>query len=131
MRILQRLAYGSPLRQVTSVLAVKNMEPMMSNALTQRESASLPSMQVEEKELTFMAEVWETVNGKRVKRNQNVTAEYPEWCRVTVERIVGSDVRRFTAREYWLENYATKSNKTTEPNAMWKRRPYGQLAKCA
>lgn len=83
------------------------------------------------KELTFTAEVWETVNGKRVKRNQPVTTEYPEWCRVTVERLVGSEVRKFTAREYWLENYATKSNKTTEPNAMWKRRPYGQLAKCA
>lgn len=83
------------------------------------------------KQLTFDSEVWESVNGKRVKRLQSVTIEYPEWCRITVERVVDGEVRRFTAREYWIENYATKSNKTTEPNAMWKRRPYGQIAKCA
>lgn len=83
------------------------------------------------KTLVYLADVWEEVNGKRAKRTQNVELEYPEWCRVTVERLVGNSVRSFTAKEYWLENYAAKSNKTTEPNAMWKRRPYAQLAKCA
>ncbi|MGO0084176.1 recombinase RecT, partial [Citrobacter freundii] len=28
-------------------------------------------------------------------------------------------------------NYATGGRDTTAPNAMWKKRPYGQLAKCA
>ncbi|MGB8422231.1 phage recombination protein Bet [Paraburkholderia sp.] len=82
-------------------------------------------------ELTFIADVWENVNGKRVKRSQNVTMKYPEWCRVTVEKFLDGKLCRYTAVEYWIENYATKSNKTEEPNSMWKRRPRGQLAKCA
>ena len=42
---------------------------------------------------------------------------YPKWCKVTV-------------KEYWLENYAAKKDELT-PNTMWRKRPYGQLAKCA
>ena len=37
----------------------------------------------------------------------------------------------FTAKEFWLENYATTGKDSTSPNAMWKRRPFAQLAKCA
>lgn len=61
----------------------------------------------------------------------SVTVEYPEWCRVTVKRRVGGSVVGFTANERWLENYATAKRDTIMPNAMWKRRPYAQLAKCA
>lgn len=62
---------------------------------------------------------------------QSIT--YPEWCRVTVKRLVGGQVAEFTAREFWLENYATKGGqeKSIAPNAMWTKRPRGQLAKCA
>ena len=55
---------------------------------------------------------------------------YPKWCKVTVQRIVAGQVRSFTAMEFWLENYATAGRGKTEPNAMWLRRPYAQLAKC-
>jgi hypothetical protein len=39
----------------------------------------------------------------------------------------------FTAKEFWKENYATKGGKekSIAPNAMWTKRPYGQIAKCA
>jgi hypothetical protein len=37
----------------------------------------------------------------------------------------------FTAKEIWKENYATAGKDTVAPNAMWKKRPYAQLAKCA
>lgn len=57
------------------------------------------------------------------------TVTFPKWCRVTVRRLVGGQVRDFTALEYWIENYAT-GHKTDAPNAMWRKRPYGQLAKC-
>lgn len=60
-----------------------------------------------------------------------VTVSAPEWCRVTVYRMVGGQRCEFSAREFWMENYATAGRKTTAPNAMWKRRPFGQLAKCA
>jgi phage recombination protein Bet len=83
------------------------------------------------KTLKYIETTWEEgENGRRQKRQVNAEVEYPEWCRVTVKRVVGDQVREFTAREYWLENYATKSVSSQEPNAMWKRRPFGQLAKC-
>jgi len=55
---------------------------------------------------------------------------FPEWCRVTVRRIVEGRPVEFTATEYWLENYATGGKWTTTPNSMWKKRPRGQIAKC-
>ena len=59
---------------------------------------------------------------------------YPTWCRVTVKRMLASGhVAEFTAREFWLENYAVKGgkDKSIAPNAMWTKRPRGQIAKCA
>lgn len=55
----------------------------------------------------------------------------PEWCRVTIYRMIGGQRVAFTAREYWVENYATAGRDSSAPNAMWKRRPRGQIAKCA
>ena len=63
---------------------------------------------------------------------QSVT--YPEWCRVTVRRLLpNGQTADFTAVEYWIENYAIKGGKekSTAPNAMWTKRPRGQIAKCA
>jgi len=59
---------------------------------------------------------------------------YPEWCRVSVKRLLANGaVAEFTAREFWIENYATKGGKekSIAPNAMWTKRPRGQIAKCA
>lgn len=61
-----------------------------------------------------------------------VDVTYPEWCRVTVKRQMSNGlVAEFTANERWLENYATASRDSAAPNAMWKRRSFAQLAKCA
>jgi phage recombination protein Bet len=59
---------------------------------------------------------------------------YPAWCRVTVKRkLSGGEIVDFTAKEFWRENYAIKGGKekSVAPNAMWQKRPYGQIAKCA
>jgi phage recombination protein Bet len=59
---------------------------------------------------------------------------YPEWCRVTAKRqLANGAVAEFTAREFWIENYAVKGGKekSIAPNAMWTKRPRGQIAKCA
>jgi phage recombination protein Bet len=57
---------------------------------------------------------------------------YPEWCSVTVYRIVqGERVAFSSGKVYWLESYATKSRESDTPNAMWSKRPFGQLEKCA
>jgi phage recombination protein Bet len=71
----------------------------------------------------FGPDVRETLSG--------VAIAYPAWCRITVRRIVQGQPREFTATERWLENYATGKRDTQAPNAMWKKRPYGQLAKVA
>jgi phage recombination protein Bet len=58
----------------------------------------------------------------------------PKWCRVTVSRrLPTGEVVAFTAKELWIENYAMKGgkDKSIAPNAMWAKRPYAQLAKCA
>jgi phage recombination protein Bet len=73
----------------------------------------------------------------RVKRNgqwvdEVVTGlEFPEWCRITVYRIVDGQRCKFVGPKVaWLETYATQGN-TELPNKMWQERPEGQLEKCA
>lgn len=84
------------------------------------------------KTMSVATEQWvDGPNGKRVKKlGAAVEFAYPEWCRITVTRIVDGQAREFSAKEYWIENYATAGNDTDAPNAMWKKRPFGQLAKC-
>ena len=57
--------------------------------------------------------------------------EYPDFCKVTVYRMIGGQRVPFTACEFWTENYATAKRDSDQPNAMWRKRPRGQLAKCA
>ena len=60
-----------------------------------------------------------------------VTITYPQWCKVAVQRRLASgELVTFTAKEFWMENYATQSRDNPAPNAMWKKRPYAQIAKC-
>ena len=63
-----------------------------------------------------------------------VEITYPAWCRVTVKRLLpNGQIAEFSATERWKENYAVKGGqeKSIAPNAMWQKRPYAQLAKCA
>ena len=59
-----------------------------------------------------------------------VKITYPKWCKIVVKKIVHNTIVEFTAKEYWIENYATKNKDSSAPNTMWLKRPYGQLAKC-
>lgn len=74
----------------------------------------------------FGPEVSETIGGTKIT--------YPQWCSVTVKRALPSGaIVEFSAREFWLECYAHKTGKERgpAPNAMWAKRPFGMLAKCA
>ena len=76
-------------------------------------------------DVEFGPDVTETIDG--------VTLTYPAWCRVAVlRRLPTGEIVSFPAKEFWKENYAIKGGKekSTAPNAMWLKRPYGQLAKC-
>lgn len=70
--------------------------------------------------------------GPPVKGDWNdVHIEYPEWCEVVVYRMVGGQKCDFSSGKVrWKETYATKGDIGC-PNAMWQKRPYGQLEKCA
>jgi phage recombination protein Bet len=83
--------------------------------------------------LKFEEVVWEEVPGQKnkSKKTYNREMEYPEWCKITVQKFVNGEIRDFVAKEYWTENYATKGANSDAPNAMWKRRPFAQIAKCA
>jgi len=60
----------------------------------------------------------------------DITLTFPQWAQVTVYRMIhGHRVEFAGSPVYWLETYA--SVKGGAPNAMWKKRPRGQLAKCA
>lgn len=72
----------------------------------------------------FGEDLTETLDG--------VSVTFPKWCKVVVRRqMANGAIVEFAAKELWKENYATKSGKSDAPNAMWKKRPYAQLAKCA
>lgn len=74
----------------------------------------------------FGPDITEKIGGQEIT--------FPAWCRVTVKRRLASgEVVEFTAKEFWRENYAIKGGKekSVAPNAMWTKRPYGQIAKCA
>ena len=63
--------------------------------------------------------------------SKTVSVSYPEWCKYTVHKLIGDRIVAFSAKEYWLENYATQKAGAICPNSMWQKRPNGQLAKCA
>jgi phage recombination protein Bet len=61
----------------------------------------------------------------------DIEVTYPITCRVVVRRARSGGVAEFAAVERWKENYASKGRDNPAPNAMWAKRPYAQLAKCA
>ncbi|WP_270817605.1 phage recombination protein Bet [Aeromonas sp. Y318-3] len=63
-------------------------------------------------------------------QSAKIKVTYPQWCKYTVYKMVNGQRVAFHALERWKENYATQSGKTECPNAMWRKRPYAQLAKC-
>lgn len=72
----------------------------------------------------FGPDLTQTLNG--------VEITFPQWCKYTLRKLMPNGaIVEFSAKEYWLENYATAGRDSQAPNAMWKKRPYGQLAKCA
>ena len=84
---------------------------------------------------TFGPDETVTFSGQVGKRGQErhieVEVTYPEWCQVTVYRMVGAQRCPIPGpRVYWRETYA-RQGRTDVPNEMWSRRPRGQLEKCA
>lgn len=74
----------------------------------------------------FGEDVTESVGGVQIT--------YPKWCKVIAKRrLSDGTIAEFPAIERWKENYAVKGGKekSIAPNAIWAKRPYAQLNKCA
>lgn len=82
-------------------------------------------------EATFQVKKTEWRNGQATDSYVEKTIAYPEWCSITIYRLIGGFRSAFTAVEFWTENYATAGRDTDAPNEMWSRRVRGQLSKCA
>ena len=73
-----------------------------------------------------------TFKGTRKDRAVTVEVQFPEWCEVTVYRIVAGQPRAFSEPVYWLESYSTTGGRDSYlPTDMWVKRPRGQLHKVA
>lgn len=69
--------------------------------------------------------------GPDITKNWNgIEVTFPEWCQVTVYRMVQGQRCQFAGHPvYWLEEFASK--KDNSPNSMWVKRPRGQITKVA
>jgi phage recombination protein Bet len=65
------------------------------------------------------------------KNGHDVSVTFPEWCSITVHKLMGDRIVSYVAKEYWIENYASEGKNSEAPNTMWRKRPRGQIAKCA
>lgn len=82
-----------------------------------------------EREFTGEKEIWQ--NGRSTGTFETVTetVKYPEWASVVVHRMLNGQKHSYHAKVFWEEAYAS-NGKTGLPNAMWTKRPRGQLDKC-
>ena len=79
-----------------------------------------------------ISETFPEESGYQGKVSPAVTVTFPAWCKVVVKRrMADGQIAEFAATERWKENYATAGKNSKQPNSMWMRRPYAQLAKCA
>lgn len=62
----------------------------------------------------------------------NVEITFPEFAMVTVFRLVNGTPQPFPGPKCrWMETYSNRGKDDASPNAMWTKRPYAQLEKCA
>lgn len=81
-------------------------------------------------------DVTRTFKGRRrVKGNweaHEANVIFPEWCAVTVYRMIERQRCGFTEPVYWMEAYSRSGGQNSElPTDMWIKRPRGQIHKVA
>jgi hypothetical protein len=64
------------------------------------------------------------------KRDVEVRVEFPEWCKLTVYRLVGNKERPFTEQLWWIECYGRAGFRSEVPNERWTKAPRQMLHKC-
>ena len=84
----------------------------------------------------FGPTIEEEMTGTIKQGNGNVevtkTVRYPEWCQITVYRVVkGTRCAFKSPRVYWKEYYASAGRDSALPNAQWAQRPFYMIEKVA
>src|SRR5207237_10601340 len=72
--------------------------------------------------------------GRRKSGSEKVTEKltFPEWAQFTVYKLINGERIRMPGPKVWFtEAYAWSSHTNAVPNEMWRKRPRGQLEKCA
>jgi phage recombination protein Bet len=81
-----------------------------------------------DREFTAEKDRWE--NRQKVGTDKvTKKVSFPKWASVIVYRWVKGEKAAFHTKIFWEETYATQG-KLEVPNAMWAKRPYGQIDKC-
>lgn len=62
---------------------------------------------------------------------KEITVTYPEWCSITVYKIVAGQRCAFPGPRIFYKEAYGRLGKSLLPNDMWAKRPRGQLEKCA
>jgi phage recombination protein Bet len=70
-------------------------------------------------------------NREQTTQQVTIDLEVPEWCEVTVWRLVQGIRCSFCEPVYWREAYARLGQNSELPTDMWIKRPRGQLLKVA
>jgi phage recombination protein Bet len=79
----------------------------------------------------FGTTVERTFEGQTKKGNVSAKVSFPEFCQITVYRVVGGQRMPVPGpRVYWLE-YFSKLGKANVPNDRWQRAPFQMIEKCA
>ena len=81
----------------------------------------------------MVTEEFEGQVGRGAERTtKKITVTFPEWCRMTVYRMLpnGDRCKFVGPKVKWKETYAT-IGRTNLPNEMWQERSEGQIEKCA
>lgn len=122
-------------RNIDPLLKVVHIVPMWNSKTGQSEDTIMPGIglyRIIAARSGQYAGLSEPVFGNPItEKIGSVSITYPEWCMVTVKRLIHGHVVEFVAKEYWIENYASFKKTDPTPNTMWQKRKYGQLAKCA
>ena len=119
--------YNSKLRRKVQVVMQGINEIEITAARTGKWAGMDPPQWGPEVERTFRGS-FENDDGSTTATE--VTLRYPEWCSVTVYRMVGDQRAGFTEQLWWEECYARAGFRSEVPNSRWQQGRRQMLHKC-
>jgi phage recombination protein Bet len=69
-------------------------------------------------------------NDNGTTQTTELSVDFPEWCKLTVYRLIGGQPRKFTEQLWWIECYGRAGFRSEIPNERWTKAPRQMLHKC-